>query len=175
LKVYRSTILTMPGMLAPPERTMCTLTISENTFVLVEDPGVPGWSQVQELRISHEQEQLAAQAQAVAEGSAPPPLHPFRPPPHYNLNIYTVKAPGSLEHMLGQLRSRWTQIRHGVHPGRADAPQRAGGNHATIDGTIFRVGQDWIVRVGNVIMAGGNVKGLLVEVSRAVTTPGMTV
>jgi hypothetical protein len=172
MKAYRSAFLATPGTIAPPERAMCTLTMGENTFVLIEDPGAPSWREIMALQAQQQQAQLAVQSQITSDASAPAaaaappqtsmPMHHFRPPPHYSMNLYTVKSPGALEHMLGQLRSRWTSIRQGAQAGRADA-QKGGGVHITVDGSIFKVGLDWIVRVGNVVLAGGAIKGLLVE------------
>jgi len=34
-----------------------------------------------------------------------------------------------------------------------------------IDGQIFSIGSDWLVRAGNVVLAGGAVRGVLLEVS----------
>lgn len=39
------------------------------------------------------------------------------------------------------------------------------GNLLTVDGNVFSIGSDWLVRIGNVILAGGAVKGMLLEVS----------
>jgi len=38
------------------------------------------------------------------------------------------------------------------------------GQQLNIDGNVFAIGTDWLVRVGNVILAGGAVKGMLLEV-----------
>jgi hypothetical protein len=47
-----------------------------------------------------------------------------------------------------------------------NAPQRnqTTGQQLLIDGYVFAIGSDWIVRVGNVILTGGAVKGMLLEV-----------
>jgi len=35
----------------------------------------------------------------------------------------------------------------------------------SLEGFVFAIGNDWIVRVGHVVLAGGAVKGMLLEVS----------
>lgn len=39
----------------------------------------------------------------------------------------------------------------------------AAGQQLSIEGQMFSIGSDWLVRVGNVILAGGAVKGMLLE------------
>jgi len=67
-----------------------------------------------------------------------------------------------MEQLLAQLRARWISVRQTA----SSAPQRgqSTGQQLNIDGNIFAIGNDWLVRVGNVILAGGAVKGMLLEV-----------
>lgn len=44
-----------------------------------------------------------------------------------------------------------------------------GGQQLLVDGHIFAIGNDWLVRFGNVILAGGAIKGMLLEVSSYIT------
>ena len=74
-------------------------------------------------------------------------------PTHLKSTYITLSPPGSLEQLLSHLRARWGSVR-----GQTTGPQ------LTIEGSIFSIGTDWIVRVGNVIMSTGSVKGLLLEV-----------
>jgi hypothetical protein len=67
-----------------------------------------------------------------------------------------------MEQLLAQLRARWVAVRQAV----SSAPQRgqSTGQQLNIDGNVFAIGNDWLVRAGNVILAGGAVKGMLLEV-----------
>lgn len=74
-------------------------------------------------------------------------------PTHLKSTYITLSPPGALEQLLSHLRARWGSVR-----GQTTGPQ------LTIEGNIFSIGTDWIVRVGNVIMSTGSVKGILLEV-----------
>lgn len=120
---------------------MCALSMNENVFVLLEDPSAPTRADVLAM--------------------APPDILPsqVQGPNHYRTTFVTLKPPGALEHLLGQLRAPW-------QPGRQAVSQRGQpiGHQLTIEGSIYSIGTDWLVRVGNVILAGGAVKGMLLEV-----------
>lgn len=124
---------------------MCALTMGENVFVLLEDPLAPTRGDV-----------LAA---------APPGQESayLQGPTHYRTTFLTIRPPGALEQLLAQLKARWVSVRQSA----ASGPQRgqSSGQQLTIDGYIFAIGSDWLVRVGNVVLAGGAVKGMLLEVS----------
>lgn len=64
--------------------------------------------------------------------------------------------------MLSQLRARWVPVRQTSAPQKA---QTSVGQQLTIDGYVFSIGADWLVRVGNVILSGGAMKGMLLEVN----------
>lgn len=144
VRTYRSTLGQIPGFQLPSERTMCALTMDENVFVLLEDPLAPTRSDV-----------LAAappgQESAYIQGAT-----------HYRTTFLTLRPPGALEQLLAQLRARWVPVRQSA-PGALQRGQTSG-QQLIIDGSIFAIGTDWLVRVGNVILAGGAVKGMLLEV-----------
>lgn len=121
--------------------------MEENVFVLLEDPIAPTRADV-----------LAA---------APPGQEAayLQGPTHYRTTFLTLRPPGALEQLLAQLKARWVSVRQS---GSSSAPQRGktSGQQLLIEGHIFAIGNDWLVRVGNVILAGGAVKGMLLEVSR---------
>jgi len=74
-------------------------------------------------------------------------------PTHLKSTYITLSPPGSLDRLLSHLRARWGSVR-----GQTTGPQ------LTIDGSIFSIGTDWIVRVGNVKLSStGSVKGILLE------------
>jgi hypothetical protein len=82
-------------------------------------------------------------------------------PTHLKSTYVTLSPPGALEQLLSHLRARWGAVR-----GQTTGPQ------LTIDGSIFSIGTDWIVRVGNVIMSStGTVKGILLEVISLMSRP----
>lgn len=123
---------------------MCALGMNENVFVLLEDPSAPTRADVLAM--------------------APPELTPSQilGPTHYRTTFLTLNPPGAMEQLLAQLRARWVSVRQTT----SSAPQRGQttGQQLNIDGNIFAIGNDWLVRVGNVILAGGAVKGMLLEV-----------
>lgn len=118
--------------------------MNENVFVLLEDPSAPTRADVLAM--------------------APPDIPPsqVQGPSHYRTTFITLKPPGALEQLLAQLRARWLAGRQAV----SNASQRGQptGHQLTIEGHIYSIGSDWLVRVGNVILAGGAVKGMLLEV-----------
>ncbi|KAF9453061.1 hypothetical protein P691DRAFT_120189 [Macrolepiota fuliginosa MF-IS2] len=143
VRSYRSTISQMPGYQGTSDRVMCTLTMDDNVFVLLEDPAAPLRAEV-----------LAAappgQESAYIQGC-----------PHFRTTFLTLRPPGALEQLLAQLKARWVSVRQAT-----SAPTRGGqapGQQILIDGQVFSIGSDWIVRIGNVILAGGAVKGMLLE------------
>ena len=84
-------------------------------------------------------------------------------PTHLKSTYITLSPPGALEQLLSHLHARWGSVR-----GQTTGPQ------LTIEGSIFSIGTDWIVRVGNVKMSTGSVKGILLEVisERCTSFPG---
>jgi hypothetical protein len=125
----------------PSERTMNALTMNDNVFVLLEDPLAP-------MRLD-----VAA---AEDEGELPPSLQNI---PHYRTTFLTLSPPAALEQLITQLKARWVPVRQSSSSAGVNA-----GPQLTIDGQIYSIGTDWIVRVGNVILAGNTVKGILLEV-----------
>jgi TATA-binding related factor (TRF) of subunit 20 of Mediator complex len=148
VRSYRSTFSTIPGLNIPAERAMCALTMNENVFVLLDDPASPGRTDLQNM---HAQP---------TDGSRHP-IEIFRPP-HFRSTFLTLNPPGALEQLLAHLRARWVPVRQTV-PGNSQRGQPTG-QQLVIEGKIFSIGSDWIVRVGNVILSGGAVKGILLEV-----------
>jgi hypothetical protein len=122
---------------------MCALTMDDNVFVLVEDPAAPTRADV-----------LAA---------APPGQEAayLQSPSHYRTTFLTLNPPNALEQLLSQLKARWVPVRQ---TGGGQKVQTLG-LQLSIEGHIFAIGTDWLVRVGNVILAGGAVKGMLIEVA----------
>jgi hypothetical protein len=149
------------GAAAVAERSLWALTMNDNVFVLLEDPSAPYHSEVAAAAQAHEQ------AQAQAAQSEPGHTHhqPFIGPPHYRTTFVTLSPPGALEQLLQQLRARWAVRQSGISANRAQAGQRvAQGQQVTVDGVIYAIGTDWLVRAGNVMLAGGAPRGMLLEV-----------
>jgi hypothetical protein len=124
--------------------------MNDNVFVLLEDPSAPTHSD------------LPAPAPQNPQGHAASILHG---PAHYRATFLTLRPPGALEQLLAQLRARWGSVRQSAP--NASQRSQAAGQQLVIDGNIFAIGTDWLVRVGNVILAGGAVKGMLLEVISA--------
>ncbi|KAK0230738.1 hypothetical protein IW262DRAFT_426508 [Armillaria fumosa] len=134
VKSFRSTLSQSDGSQVPSERSMCALTMGENVFVLLDDPGAPSRVEAENLT------QL---------------------PTHYRNTFLTLSPPGALEHLLAQLKARWVSVRQST---ANIAPRtQAAGPQLLIDGHVFSIGTDWIVRIGNVVLSGGAVKGMLLE------------
>ncbi|GBE79550.1 hypothetical protein SCP_0207500 [Sparassis crispa] len=109
----------------------------ENVFVLLEDPAAPTRADLQQM----------------------PDVSPHAYS-HYRNTFLTLSPPGALEQLLAQLRARWVSVRQSTGAGQKG---QGTGQQLVIDGKIYSIGRDWIVRAGNVILAGGAVKGMLLE------------
>ncbi|KAF9268009.1 hypothetical protein L218DRAFT_918195 [Marasmius fiardii PR-910] len=140
VKSFRSTLGQIPGFTIPSERIICALTMNENVFVLLEDPLAP------------------TRADIIANPSDGNVYQPT----HYRNTFLTLTPPGALEQLLNQLKARWIPVRQSTASNIGQRGQAAG-PQLVIDGHVFGIGSDWIVRVGNVILAGGAVKGMILE------------
>ena len=123
---------------------MYALTMDENVFILLEDPAAPSRAEV-----------LAA---------APPGEEAvyLQGPSHYRNTFLTLRPPGGLEQMLAQINAHWVSVRQ-TSSSNIQRNQTSG-QQLVIDGHVYAIGSDWVVRFGNVILAGGAVKGMLLEV-----------
>jgi hypothetical protein len=121
---------------------MYLLTMNDNVFVLLEDLSAPSRA---ELLAYH-----ASQLETV-----------IVEPTHYRNTFLTLSPPGALDQLLSLLRARWISTKQSAVNAtqyKQTAPQ------LTVDGNVYSIGTDWIVRAGNVILATGAVKGMLLEV-----------
>ena len=134
----------IPGSQIPCERNTYALTMDENVFILLEDPAAPSRAEV-----------LSA---------APPGEEAvyLQGPSHYRNTFLTLRPPGGLEQMLAQINARWISVRQ-TSSSNIQRNQTSG-QQLVIDGHVYAIGNDWVVRFGNVILAGGAVKGMLLEV-----------
>ncbi|KAK7470615.1 hypothetical protein VKT23_002039 [Stygiomarasmius scandens] len=140
VKSYRS-VLNNPQSAVQIERSMCALTMRENVFVLLEDP-------------------LAPTRGDLLTGNTPSSYQPS----HYRTTFLTLSPPGALEQLLEHLKARWVPVRQAA-PSNASGRNRpqGSGQQLFIDGHIFAIGTDWLVRAGNVILSTGGTKGMLLE------------
>lgn len=131
---------------------MYALTMNDHVFVFLEDPGAPTRADVIASTQSDTQ---------MGDGQTMPP--------HYRTTCLTLRPPGALEQLLNQLSAPWVPVRQNV----ASAQRSQGtAQQLSVEGYIFAIGNDWLVRVGNVVLAGGAVKGMLLEVSiSSITSP----
>jgi hypothetical protein len=148
VKLYRSTLANIPGLQVHAERTVCALTMNENVFVLIEDPSAPTKADV--LATVPPGDNVIAHMQG---------------PPHYRSTFLTLRPPDALDQLLSQLQARWVPVRQAT----SSTAQRGQGTvhhgqQLTIEGHVFAIGKEWLVRVGNVVLAGGAIKGMLLEV-----------
>jgi len=119
---------------------MCLLTMNDNVFVSLEDPSAPTRA---DLAYHASQSETA-----IVE------------PCHYRNTFLTLSPPGALEQLLSLLRARWISTKQSAG-NTAQYKQTAA--QLTVEGNIYAIGTDWIVRAGNVILATGAVKGILLE------------
>ncbi|KAG8218878.1 hypothetical protein J3R82DRAFT_4557 [Butyriboletus roseoflavus] len=124
--------------------------MNDHVFVLLEDPAAPSRADV-----------LAAVQDTTSQGSDVRMSSQVTHPPHYRTTFLTLRPPGALEQLLSQLKARWIPVRQSS----STASQRGqtSAQQLTVEGHVFAIGNDWLVRVGNVILAGGAVKGMLLE------------
>jgi len=125
---------------------MYAITMDENVFVILEDPAAP--TKVDVLS-------------AAPSGQEIPYL---QNPSHYRSTFVTIQPSGGLEQLLSQTKARWMPVRHVSSSNNPRAQPLAGGQQLTVDGLVFSIGTDWLVRIGNVVLASGVVKGVLLEV-----------
>ncbi|KAF9009037.1 hypothetical protein BDQ17DRAFT_1398141 [Cyathus striatus] len=143
VKSYRSTLGQNSSGHSPSERILCTLTMDNNVFVLLEDPMAPTRAEV--LAVAP-----PGQERTYLQG-----------PSHFRTTFLTLRPPGALEQLLAQLKARWVPVRQGATAGSSRG--QTGGQQLIIDGHTFSIGTDWLVRIGNVVLAGGLIKGMLLE------------
>ncbi|CAA7259791.1 unnamed protein product [Cyclocybe aegerita] len=91
-------------------------------------------------------EDPAAPSRADVLAAAPPGKDALflQGPSHFRNTFLTLKPPGALEQLLAQIKARWI-------------------SQLIIEGQVFSIGTDWIVRIGTVTLAGGAIKGMLLE------------
>ncbi|KAI0081784.1 hypothetical protein K474DRAFT_1656163 [Panus rudis PR-1116 ss-1] len=125
---------------------MTAVTVNDNVFALLEDPIQPGPFDV-----------LQQPGEAAVLN-----------PSHYRQTYVTLSPPGALEQLLSHLKARWVTARNSQTASSSQSQPRAsqgaaGGNQLTVEGYIYAVGTDWIVRAGNVTQVGGTLRGMLLE------------
>ncbi|KAI0361614.1 hypothetical protein OH77DRAFT_1417889 [Trametes cingulata] len=148
IRSYRSTLSSIPGYQVHAERSMCALTMNDNVFVLLEDPAAP-------MHVEYQQK-LAELASAQPGVALPPPVH-------FRHTFPTLSPPGALEQLLAQLRARWVPVRAAGQKGQGTGTGTGTGQQLSIEGHVYAIGTDWLVRAGNVLLAGGAVKGMFLE------------
>lgn len=152
VKSYRSN-MGLPAL--SMDRALYALTMNNLTFVLLEDPAAP---QVAEMAALSQPN--GAQTDEGLQGLQDVNL---KEPPHYRYTLTTVTPLSALEQLIAQWSNRWSPTRQQSSNSRNQS--NTSGNLLTVDGNVFSIGSDWLVRIGNVILAGGAVKGMLLEVS----------
>jgi len=149
---------------------MTAVTMNDAQFVLIDDPSVP---------LSDPQTPgspdvpLAAGEQEQGQQEHPPLQQQFDPMPmdepqeqrtHRRTSFAIFRPPESLDLLLNQLQSKWVPVRQlGSSASGAKAKGITGGPQVTIEGLVFSVDTDWIIRAGNIILAGGATRGMLLE------------
>ncbi|GJJ07474.1 hypothetical protein Clacol_001676 [Clathrus columnatus] len=149
VRSYRSTPIpkeSASGGNAPMERTMCAVTMNDNVFALLEDISAPTRLESSVTRDDEKRKSLPVESH----------------PTHYRTTYITVHPPQSLDMLLAQIRAPWKSARQasgqstGLNPTQVPI-------QLSIEGSVFSIGTDWLVRAGNVFLAGGTVRGMLIE------------
>ncbi|KZO94840.1 hypothetical protein CALVIDRAFT_599587 [Calocera viscosa TUFC12733] len=158
MRTYRSTAATSSGTRG--ERIMHTVTpmgaSDPCTYVWLEDGSVPSRGEYRSQLAEKGAEEAARSRMAMLKDEEPA---------HFRTTFVTLKPPNSLDMLLINLRASWIP---GRQIGEREAWNRAwqaAGNapHLTLDGFIFHIGSDWIVRVGNLSSPAGGAKGMILE------------
>ncbi|KZT62089.1 hypothetical protein CALCODRAFT_479290 [Calocera cornea HHB12733] len=158
MRTYRSTAATSSGTRG--ERIMHTVTpmgaADPCTYVWLEDGSVPSRGEYRSQLAEKGAEEAARSRMAMLKDEEPA---------HFRTTFVTLKPPNSLDMLLMNLRASWIP---GRQIGEREAWNRAwqaAGNapHLTLDGFIFHIGSDWIVRVGNLSSPAGGAKGMILE------------
>lgn len=123
---------------------MYAITMDGNVFSLLEDPTAPTRAEVLD--------------------AAPPGQETayLQNPPNYRHTFITARPPGALEQLMAQIKAPWMAVRQIASS--ANSRSQAAGQQISIEGYIYTIGRDWILRIGNVILSGGAVRGMLFEV-----------
>lgn len=129
---------------------MCAVTMNDNVFVLLEDPSAP----------TRSENVVLSQANNSQNSNSSDDAYPS----HYRTTYITVTPPQSFDLLLTQLRSRWRSARQNLSQSTGSTSTQAP-VQLSIEGNSFSIGNDWWVRAGNVFLAGGTVRGMLIEVS----------
>lgn len=83
---------------------------------------------------------------------------------HPRVSFVTITPPESLPAMLSQVAGNWTSSRHNAaQTGRGVV--MGGMPQVQIEGHVYSVGGDWLIRIANVTQAGGALRGLVIEAS----------
>lgn len=128
------------------------------TFAILDDQAAPQLADFKAL-----QEHWQAQPLSSPTGTGrTKPLTTLPQPAHYRTTMVTTEPVGALESLLSQLGPRWASTRR-QNTNIRNQPASSG-NQLVIEGNVFSIGSDWIVRIGNVQLAGGAMKGMLLEV-----------
>lgn len=120
---------------------MFALTMEDNVFIHLEDPAAP------------------TRADVLAVAPLGQEAMYLQSPSHYRNTFLALRPPGGLEQLLAQIKARWISVRQA-----AGQRNNITGQQLIIEGRTYSIGTDWLVRVGNVQLAGGAIKGMLLEV-----------
>ncbi|KAG6836516.1 hypothetical protein H0H93_007193 [Arthromyces matolae] len=117
--------------------------MDDNVFVLLDDPLAP------------------TRADVLAAAPSGEEMAYLQGPTHFRTTFLTLRPPGALEQLLAQLKARWVSVRQSSF--NASQRGQTSGQQLTIDGHQYAIGSDWLLRVGNVCLAGGGIKGMVLE------------
>lgn len=84
-------------------------------------------------------------------------------PDHPRITFVTITPPQNFAPFLSQISGNWTTARTQGGKGAATSGGAAHSANLLIDGFVFSVGKDWLVRTANVTQSGGALKGCVIE------------
>ncbi|CCA66621.1 hypothetical protein PIIN_00304 [Serendipita indica DSM 11827] len=130
----------------------------DQVLTIIEDPTAPKRADYMAARAEAMQANAAKQ-QAGLEVAELPPL-----PPHFRHTLISYRQ-ASIEALLDQLGGAWNlQQQKPTDLGMMGRPTGGTTHRLRIEGRVWNIGSDWIVRVGGVFAIGEQFKGVIMEI-----------
>jgi hypothetical protein len=155
------------GTTVGPERLIWEyISPPENTLVIVEDATAPKRADYMAARAEIRAANAAKRNAAPGVPDSQLDLTEEEPEPlHYRNTLISFRA-RVIETLIDQLGGAWASQPNKPTFGPMMGRPSGGLTHRLkIEGTVFSVGSDWIVRVGSVYAVGDQFKGVIMEAS----------
>jgi len=154
-------------MFQVPPRSMTAVTMNDAQFVLIEDPSVP-LSDPQtpgspDVPLAAGEQDQGSQSQQQPQFEQMQMDETQEQRTHRRTSFAIFRPPESLDLLLNQLQAKWVPVRQSSGTAGTKGKGITGGPQVTIEGLVFSVDTDWIIRAGNILLAGGATRGMLLE------------